>query len=716
MRLDVKRKLILIGASFVITLCGIYCFINQRYIDYKLNKIIEEKNLKLESEITKDIKLSLEELNNNDFNKKDVIKNFSIYEFDGGNVKKVQGELNIDKNILFNVIKAENNIGMIINEEKLLLLKKNNNLIFIKEIDLINNQEDISYDYLPYGSQYLNFYNEVNINSELLDIKLLEKKDNKLDKILLIEDFLNKKNYISLKVSDEAISYNIVKQIVRSVLFIYAVISLLFIILLFKIINKEFFHKIQCLENRIKGILGESDKPKKIIKNLNTDSIDYIENNIDTIISSVHEYKEIVNYYSKYDSLTTLINRETFIKEGDIEIGNEKVFALIYINLDGFSYYNNNFGYVKGDEILREVSRTILKYGGSNNMVARIGGDEFAILIKDKKIFNDLQNYTEKLIEKINEIKLHDKESFVSASIGIAIKNKRDKNTTELINNAYLAMISVKENGKNSYEVFTASHKKEITIDMIQKALYNGDIQIHYQPKVNIKKNEVDGVEALVRWFDKEKGYISPMDFIKVAEDTGFIITFGDWVFRNAVRDIKKMNDELGKEISVAINVSPIQFMQKNFVGKIKKILIEEDMNPKNVEIELTESIGIFNSKYVVSIFEQLSELGISVAIDDFGTGYSSLKYLKEFKISTIKIDKTFIQGGDKNISIIKYIIDVSKILGFSVVAEGVEEYRQAKILKNLRCDYIQGYFFYKPMAIQKLYEVVKNDETIIIN
>ena len=139
-------------------------------------------------------------------------------------------------------------------------------------------------------------------------------------------------------------------------------------------------------------------------------------------------------------------------------------------------------------------------------------------------------------------------------------------------------------------------------------------------------------------------------------------------------------------------------------------------MDFKNVEIELTESIGIFNSTYVVNVFEQLNQLGISVAIDDFGTGYSSIKYLKEFKINTIKIDKTFVQGGDKNISIIKYIIDVSKILGFSVVAEGIEEYRQARILKNLRCDYMQGYFFYKPMAIQKLYEVVKNDETIKIN
>lgn len=715
MRLDVKRKLILIGASFVITLGGIYYFINHGYIDYKLNKTIKEKNSKLESEIIKEIKLSLEELSKDDSIKKNNGENYSVYEIDEGNVKKVQGKLVVDKNTIFNIVKEEKDMGIIIREGKLLFLKKYNNLICLEEINLISNKENISYDYLSSDLQYLESYNEISVDSEILDIKLLEKKSNNLDKVLLIEDFLNKNNYITLRVSHGAISSSIVKNIVMSILFIYGVVSLIFLILIFKIINKEFFHKIQCLENRIKGLLGEPYKPREIIKELNTDSIDYIENNINNIISSVHEYKEIVDYYSKYDSLTSLINRETFIKEGDIEIKNEKALALIYINLDGFSYYNNNFGYVKGDEILREVSRVILKYSG-NNMVARIGGDEFAILIKDEKIFSDLQNYTEGLIEGINEIKVHDKGSFISASIGIAIKSKKDKNTTELINNAYLAMVSVKEKRKNGYEIFTVSHKKEITIDMIQKALYNGDIQVHYQPKVNVKTNEIDGAEALVRWFDKEKGYISPMEFIKVAEDTGFIITFGEWIFRKAVRDIKKMNDELGKEISVAINVSPIQFMQKNFVDKIKKILAEEEMDFKNVEIELTESIGIFNSTYVVNVFEQLNQLGISVAIDDFGTGYSSIKYLKEFKINTIKIDKTFVQGGDKNISIIKYIIDVSKILGFSVVAEGIEEYRQARILKNLRCDYMQGYFFYKPMAIQKLYEVVKNDETIKIN
>lgn len=193
-----------------------------------------------------------------------------------------------------------------------------------------------------------------------------------------------------------------------------------------------------------------------------------------------------------------------------------------------------------------------------------------------------------------------------------------------------------------------------------------------------------------------------------MAESTGYIVTLGEWIMNKAVDDISKLNKELGSNISVAVNVSPIQFLQKRFLGMVEGALSKAGMEPANLEIELTEGIGLFNSPDVVEKFENISKLGISIAIDDFGTGYSSIKYLKEFKINTIKIDRSFINQGEKNRNIVRYIIDVSKTLGFSVVAEGVEDYMQARMLKELDCDYIQGYFFYKPMPIVRLKEFIR--------
>ncbi|MGL5614901.1 MAG: putative bifunctional diguanylate cyclase/phosphodiesterase [Sarcina sp.] len=727
MRLDIKRKMLILGISFFTTVIGLYYFISNYYVDERLNKIVNEKYSYLEETILNEIEsqvLGLENLNNEIFFKDESYKEknekYFIYEIKNESLNLIHDGLEINEEIKSKLInRKKEEIGIFLLKGDLIgtITKEYNDIVYIigKELYSLSKNNEFTADNLYYDFSYLNDYKEeIKKFSSLTIKKVIPNNENYINSIL-IKNCLLDEGYIGIKVNSTGINSRTIIKFILLFMFAYGVLIFIYGLIFFKMVNKKFFVKIETLENRIKKILNEPENPSEIVRQLNLDSIDYIENNIDNMISSVNEYKEIVNYYAKYDSLTALLNRETFIKEGDNEIEKENILALVYINLDGFSYYNNNFGYVKGDEILREVSKTILEYNKNKNMVARIGGDEFAVLIQKTSELEEITIYAEKLIEKINAITVHEKGNFVSASLGICLKSENEKNTVELINNAYLAMVTVKEKRKNSYEIYSPCYKNEITIGMIQKALEDGDIQIHYQPKVNVKTNEIDGVEALVRWFDKEKGYISPLDFIKVAEDTGYIITFGEWIFRNAVRDIKKLNNTLQKDLTVAINVSAIQFMQKNFVDKVEKILIEEEILAKNIEIELTESIGIFNSTYVTNTFDRLSELGISIAIDDFGTGYSCIKYLKEFKINTIKIDKTFVQGGGKNISLIKYIIDVCKILGFSVVAEGIEEYRQARVLKNLSCDYMQGYFFYKPMPIQKLYEVIKSDEVIEI-
>lgn len=507
-------------------------------------------------------------------------------------------------------------------------------------------------------------------------------------------------------VEDEKLGLEIkevVSTIMVKVFFIYCVLIVIGFIVLFKWLNKQFVSKIKQLES-------------ELIENPNTEINDKEwfnnQDNIDEMINSIHQYKDRLNYYTKYDNLTGLINRGTLIKELDreIEIDKDKKLVLAYINLDGFSYFNNNYGYSKGDEILKKVAQELSSYVTTNNIVARIGGDEFAVLLKEDDAIEEVNSYIEGLLEKINSIKNTTKGGFVSASIGVCVKGKKEKSASVMINNAYLAMTRVRERQKNSYEIFVKSNKKDISIEMVEKALKRGEIHIHYQPKINLRTNTIDGVEALVRWFDNEHGYISPGSFIKIAEDTGYIITLGEWILNKAVREIKQLNDELGINLSVAVNVSPIQFLQKRFVQKIKSVLSENSMPARNLELELTEGIGLFNSKDVIQKFEDISNLGVSIAIDDFGTGYSSIKYLKEFKIDTIKIDRSFIVSGEKNKNLVRYIIDVSKTLDVTVVAEGVEDYKQARMLKELDCDYIQGYFFYKPMPLVRLRELLKRN------
>ena len=486
---------------------------------------------------------------------------------------------------------------------------------------------------------------------------------------------------------------------------VFCVAAIMFAYLFLRVFSYKMMAKIRVIESDLKGLFIDEDNRGML------DTSTKLEQNIDGIIVSINEYKEKLNYSTKYDELTGLMNRSTFITELDKEIerGTKEDMILICINIDGFSYYNNNFGYHKGDEILNLVASTITRYIEVDSIIARIGGDEFAVVLKSDEI-NDtnIASYVEGLLIEINSIENTGVGGFISVSMGICTKSSKESTAAAMMNNAYLAMTTIKERQKNSFEFFTCKNKKDITLDMIERALKRGDIQLHYQPKVNLKTNKIDGVEALVRWFDDEHGYISPFSFIKIAEDTGYIITLGEWILNKAVNDINELNKELGTDISVAVNVSPIQFLQKSFLEKVKNAINNSGIDPRNLELELTESIGLFNSHDVVKKFEDISSLGVSIAIDDFGTGYSSIKYLKEFKINTIKIDRSFIMQGEKNRSIVRYIIDVSKTLGFRVVAEGVEDYMQARMLKELDCDYIQGYFFYKPMPVIRLREFVK--------
>lgn len=491
-----------------------------------------------------------------------------------------------------------------------------------------------------------------------------------------------------------------------------AAINVVFMVLFIYLLNLKVFSRLEKIQHEIDRL-----DEYKTNKNVHNDEFKLLEENLSSVINSLSGYKEQVDFYSKYDNLTGLMKREIFIYEGDryISESEEGIIGLIYINLDGFSNYNNSYGYLKGDEILTRVAKILTASIDEDSLLSRIGGDEFGILIKNIRSQEYMEQYVKDLLKSLNSLKLNDEyNQFISASVGICIKEAKGTTTTfEMLNNAYLAMISVKERAKNSYEFFEDFLKNEITIEMMHQGIKNGEIQLYYQPKVNSTTNRIDGVEALIRWFHPTKGYIPPPKFIKVAEETGYIITLGEWILNEACKQIKELNDRFNTDVKVAVNVSSIQFMQANFVELLKKALLKWGLSPECLELELTETVGVYNSREVISKFEEISDLGVSIAIDDFGTGYSSFKYLQQYKVNTIKIDRSFIQDIENDSGIVKSIIELSHNLGFKVVAEGIENFAQSQKLKQLDCDYFQGFFFYKPISLTSLSEIIEKYELL---
>jgi EAL domain-containing protein (putative c-di-GMP-specific phosphodiesterase class I) len=294
--------------------------------------------------------------------------------------------------------------------------------------------------------------------------------------------------------------------------------------------------------------------------------------------------------------------------------------------------------------------------------------------------------------------------------------SKYGKNTTnfQILNNTCLAMVSVKEREKNNCQFFKGYLKNEITVDMIENGIKNGEIEVYYQPKVNSFTNEIDGVEVLVRWFHPNLGYIPPVKLIKVAEDTGYISTLGKWILNKACSDLKELNEVCNTKIRVSVNISPIQFMEKEFVNELKEIMNRWQLNPIDLELEFTKDIENYNFAEVISKFEEINELGIGIIIDNFDAENSSFKHFQQYKVDTIKLDRNLVKELEKDDEIMKSIIEISHILGFKVVAKGVENFIQAQRLVQLSCDFFQGYFFYKPMPFNNLIDIIEKYKVII--
>ncbi|MGO4537205.1 EAL domain-containing protein [Paenibacillus sp. 2TAB19] len=425
-----------------------------------------------------------------------------------------------------------------------------------------------------------------------------------------------------------------------------------------------------------------------------------------------------IHHLAYHDELTGLPNRRKFnqaINEW-IEARNASrlPFAVMVLDIDRFKMINDSLGHTYGDLFLQELTTRIqTSLEGQNVMLARMGGDEFTILCRNCPDESEIVELAEKIINSIQiPYRLKDNDFYVSASIGISLFPQHGHDATELLKNADTAMYEVKRKGKNGFMFFSRElddklqQKIELEGDL-RKAVDNGELLLHYQPQIRTSDNEMIGVEALVRWNHKDRGLLSPGTFIPIAEETGIIYEIGTWVLREACRQMREWHLAGGPLIPVAVNLSSQQFHQPDLAGYIKAILDDVGLEPKFLELEITESM-MMDAALSADILKRLNEYGVRISLDDFGTGYSSLSYLKMFPIHKLKIDRSFIRdithsGNDQ--AIVATIIAMAQNMNMEVIAEGIETKDQLDILRDKDCQKIQGYYFSKPLSANDVEE-----------
>lgn len=414
----------------------------------------------------------------------------------------------------------------------------------------------------------------------------------------------------------------------------------------------------------------------------------------------------------KRDELTGLQNRSSLSNKASVDIlnlkQNGKKLALLYIDLDNFKNINDTLGHSVGNKFLKAIAARLKFIMKDSTNLARIGEDEFAIIYTYNGDIEEVKAFTEKIMSVISHsILIAGKELYITASIGIAIYDEHGNNFDDFIENADTATYYAKELGKNRYCFFT-KELSERTIERVEietglrNAIANNDFEIYYQPKIDLKTNKVNGMEALIRWIHPEKGMITPDKFISLAEASGLIIPIGNKVLYEACRQNKEWQGKGYPPLRVAVNLSAKQFEQEDLLETIKAILEETKLDPKYLEIEITESVVMKDYDFSIDVLKKIREMNIHVSLDDFGTGYSSLYYLKKLPIETLKIDKTFVDNININIKdeiIIKAVIEVAHNIGLKVVAEGVESVNQLNFLRQHKCDKVQGFLYSKPLS-----------------
>jgi diguanylate cyclase (GGDEF)-like protein/PAS domain S-box-containing protein len=448
------------------------------------------------------------------------------------------------------------------------------------------------------------------------------------------------------------------------------------------------------------------------------------KNYIQGLVHDITERKNAedrIQYLATHDSLTGLPNRLMFSQLLNHSIQSarrhKRQFAVFFIDLDRFKIVNDTKGHEAGDRLLQEIAQRYKQALRAADVVGRLGGDEFIILIEDVHELSQVEIVARRILfDTVKPMVLLGEECHVTASIGISIFPKDGEDEQTLMKNADTAMYFAKEEGKNNYQFYSkniqSQSNERLSIEMnLRYALERNELSLHYLAKVNFKTNEITGVEALLRWQNPALGSVTPTQFIPVAEETGLIIPIGKWVMKTACAQNVAWQQQGLPPVSMAINLSLRQLTDANLIEDIRTVLKETGMTPNMLELEITESMMMYNTERMISILTKIKSMGVRLAIDDFGANFSSLTQIKNFPIDTLKIDRSFIrnipkEAADKTIT--KAIIDIGKTLSLTVVAEGVETAEQMNYLKEHSCDEMQGYYFSKPIVPEQFADLLR--------
>ncbi len=427
-----------------------------------------------------------------------------------------------------------------------------------------------------------------------------------------------------------------------------------------------------------------------------------------------------LSFLATHDQLTGLANRYLFYEHLTRSISiakrQQSTFGLLFMDLDKFKHINDSLGHDIGDMLLIEVANRIRETVRVTDVVARIGGDEFTLLLDDTKNKTELTLIAKKIQQALEPmIKIRHHELYVTTSIGIAYFPECGLEPQTLMKSADIALYKAKEFGRNKFHFYTndLNEQARLKLDLersLRRAMIKGEFEVYFQPQVNATDHRVSGVEALLRWNHPTIGLVAPSDFIPILEELGLMVSVEQWVITEVCRVAKKLTDQFG-QIRFAINISGSHFKLGNLKQSIYMALQDSSLDASYLELELTEDIMIEHVERNNHVLNELSDIGISIALDDFGKGYSSLSYLKNFPANILKIDKSFIDNillDGKESAIVEAMIDLSHKLGLKVVAEGVENIKQAEFLTEKHCDFIQGYYFAKPMSLSDLREYLR--------
>lgn len=432
-------------------------------------------------------------------------------------------------------------------------------------------------------------------------------------------------------------------------------------------------------------------------------------------ITAQREYQAQLSHNANHDALTGLPNRlmlDQRLAQGCLLARRyHRFLAVLFIDLDDFKPINDTLSHEVGDFMLCEVAKRLEEELRPWDTVARFGGDEFIVLLPDLAQEDDVLQVVERLLARVSApYWYHGSELRITASIGIATDDGTIQAPRQLIQQADLAMYKAKRRGRNTFQWYTDELNRKVTERVslrhaLQQAIEQQQFELHYQPQIH-HSGRVAGVEALIRWQHPERGNIPPGQFISLAEDTGQIVPISEWVMERACRDAVALNAQSSTPMTMAINVSPMQFQRPGFLDSVKRVLASSGLPPALLELELTEGVLMDSAEHTIQALKALRRLGVHIALDDFGTGFSSLSYLKRLPIHKLKVDRSFVRDvatDSRDAAIVEGVVTMADKLGLEVLVEGVETVEQFDHLRLLQCDHFQGYYFARPMALSAL-------------